>query len=237
MLLKASRQLLVLLVCLVASLALAQRYEWRDVEQTVTIQADGRVVVVDTRTLWTDGTFGDAFICFDLSAGQSVTMLPLTGAIGAGPPAYAYTQPCAAGTELVIRNAERVSERRLRFAYVLDGTLDPYADVVQWYWNLVQLDHPPIIGYHLSVRTPGPMQGIYDAYVHRYSNLEDGRIWLADDRSRLTVDFDRVPPGDGVEVRFLMAPALFDTVGDENALTRLLEEEGMLIIDLDRDDD
>src|SRR5690606_13412600 len=93
---KVSRRLLVLLVCLVASLALAQRYEWRDVEQAVTIQADGQVVVVDTRTLWTDGTFGEAFICFGLGSGQSVTMLPLTGAIGAGPPAYAYSQPCAA---------------------------------------------------------------------------------------------------------------------------------------------
>lgn len=207
---KFLRGLLLLFVALWGSLTFAQRYEWRDVRQDVTIQADGRVVVVDTRTLWSNSTFNEAYICFGLAEGQTLTMLPLTDAIGAGPPAYAYSQDCTAGTEIAIRNAEGVSERHLRFAYVFDGTLEYYSDVVQWYWNLIQLDHPPIVGYRLTVRAPGPMPGEFDAFVHRYENPEPGRVWLADDRSRLVVEFDRIPPGDGVEVRYLMDPGLFE---------------------------
>lgn len=224
---RIARRLLLALALATAftSLAFAQRYEWRDVSQAVTIQPDGRVVVLDTRTLWTDEKFEEAFICFGLGPNESVTMLPLTGAVGAGPDSYAYSQPCGAGTEIVIRNAEPVSQRRMRFAYVFDGSLHYYSDVVQWHWNLIQLDHPPIVGYRLDVRAPGPMAEGYDAFVHRYANPDPGRVWLADDRSKLVVEFGLIPPGDGVEVRYLMDPSLYDAVGTEPGLEMLLEDE------------
>lgn len=235
----ARRYVLVALLALFglfASVASAQRYEWRDVEQRVTIQPDGRVVVVDTRTLWTDGDFGEAFICFGHGPNQSLTMLPLTGAIGSGPPAHAFSQPCEAGREIAIRNAERVSERKMRFAYVFEGTLDYFSDVVQWYWNLIQLDHPPIVGYKLVIRAPGPMPTLYDAFVHAYANPEIGRVWQSDDRSQIVVEFDRVPTGDGVEIRYLMDPALFDEKGDSEGLVDILRDERLLVIDLSDDD-
>ena len=53
---------------------------------------------------------------------------------------------------------------------------------------------------------------------------EDGRVWLADDRSKLVVEFGLIPPGDGVEVRYLIDPALFDVVGTAAGLERLLDE-------------
>src|SRR5690606_31549659 len=165
-------------------------FEWRDVTQLVALQPDGRVVVIDTRTLWTDGDFGEAFIYFDRGLGQSITMLPLTGALDPGPVATALSQPCPAGLVLVVRNADRVSERRLQFAYVLDGTVDVYSDVVQWYWNLIQLDHPPIHGYRLIVTAPGSMSAPFDAFVHTYGNPETPRVFLSEDRSVLTVSFD-----------------------------------------------
>lgn len=210
---------------LLCTSAVGQSYEWRDVSQIVSLQPDGRVIVIDTRTLWTDDDFGEAFICFELDAGQSVSLLPSSGAVDAGPEATAYSQPCAAGTELVIRNAGRVSERRVRFAYVLDGTIDPYSDVVQWYWNVIQLDHPPINGYRLVITAPGAMSDPFDAFVHRYDNPEIPVVSLTKDRSILTVYFDHIPPGDGVEVRYLMDPALFETRGTEPGLQVLLEEE------------
>lgn len=223
------------LVCLVLALAatwsFGQSYEWRDVVQVVSIQADGRVIVIDTRTLWTDDDFGEAFICFELGDAQIVTMLPVTGALDAGPTATAYSQPCAAGVELVVRNAERVSERRQRFAYVLDGTVDAYSDVVQWYWNLIQLDHPPVIGYRLIVSAPGSMSAPFDAFVHRYDNPETPRVALSEDRSLLTVYLDRIPSGDGVEVRYLMDPSLFEVKGHEPGLDELMRDESRVIRD------
>ena len=218
----------VVLALLAASLAYAQSYEWCDVKQIVTVQPDGRIVVLDERTLWTDGQFIEAFICFGHEDHHSVNMLPLTGAVGAGPESYAYTQPCGAGTEIVIRGAEPVSERRLRFAYVFDGTLDVYSDVVQWFWNLLQLDHPPIRGYRLVVQAPGPTQQLFYAYVHRYANPDPGRVWVAENGSKMTAQFDNIPPGDGIELRLLMDPALFGEVATEEGLEQLLEEESAL---------
>ena len=78
----------VLLLSLVLTLfasAGAQAFEWRDVEQLAEIQADGSVIVYDTRTLWTDDDFGEAFICFELEGRQTIELLPGSGAVSFWP--------------------------------------------------------------------------------------------------------------------------------------------------------
>jgi len=216
--------LLVLILSLGAGAA-AQAYEWRDVEQIAEIQPDGSVIVRDTRTLWTDDDFGEAFICFELEGKQSIELLPGSGAVSPGPAATAFAQGCSAGLELVVRNETRVSERRVRFVYRLTGVTDYYSDVVQFYWNMIQLDHPVIIGYSLRVTAPGPMEFPYDAYVHRYYNIEEPRVTASGDLSTVTVEFDRIPSGSGVEFRYLMDPALFTQKGTVAGMQRLLEDE------------
>jgi len=224
---RRSIRLLTLLV-LVFGAAAHARFEWRDVVQQVDIAPDGSVVVRDERTLWTDESFGEAFICVGHDPWVTLTLLDGSGAVSPGPPATALQQPCAAGTEVVVRQESRVRERRVRFVYRLDGTVDAYADVVQWYWNLIQLDHPPILGYRLTVTAPGPMAAPFDAYVMRYGNPEAPRVALSPDRRVLTVAFDRIPPRDGVEVRFLMDPALFTLRGSEPAFERLLQDQARI---------
>src|SRR5688572_7914728 len=122
------RFLVTCLLALLTASAYAQSYQWRDVVQDVQIRSDGSVIVDDTRTLWTDEDFGEAFICIPLQASQNITLLEGSGALGPGPDATAYTQSCAGGTELVVRNQRRVSERRVRFHYQLDGAVDFYSD-------------------------------------------------------------------------------------------------------------
>lgn len=217
--------LLALCALLFVQGALAQRFEWRDVVQDVSIETSGDVIISDTRTLWTDGDFGEAFICFELDGRHSIELLPGSGAISPGPPATAFSQPCPGGQELVLRNETRVSERRIRFVYRLSGSTDVYSDVAQWYWNLLQLDHPPIIGYSLKVTAPGSMAFPFDAYVHRYFNAEEPVVTLSPDRSTLSVTFERIPTGSGVEIRYLMDAALFAAKGTTVALQRLLEDE------------
>lgn len=205
--------------------AAAQSYQWRDVVQHVQINADGSVIVDDTRTLWTDEDFGEAFICVHLASHQQITLLEGSGALGAGPSATAFTQSCSGGTELVVRNSRRVSERRVRFHYLLEGSVDFYSDVAQWYWQILDQDHPPVRGYRLTVTAPGPMPEPYDAYVHRFGNLELPTVALSADRSVLTVQFDRIPATDGVEIRYLMDPALFGPSGTTPGFEKILIDE------------
>jgi hypothetical protein len=222
------RHLLAIAVLSVLAWAAAS-FEWRNVVQEVDIQSDGTVVVIDERTLWTpDADFGEAFICVGHPAHVRLTLLEGSGAVSEGPEAIAFQQPCEAGTEMVVRNAVRVSERRVRFAYRLEGTVEAYSDVVQWYWNLIQLDHPPIVGYALTVAAPGPMEAPYDAFVMRYANPEIPRVRLSEDRSRLQVKFDRIPWGDGVEVRYLMDPASFSLSGSRPAMDELLRDQARI---------
>ncbi len=205
-------------------------YQWRDVVQTVDIQADGTVVVNDERTLVaTSGDFNEAFICLDLTANQSLELLD-GGALGPGPSAQAYTQPCedgSGGTELVVEmdNEVRVTERRVFYRYALSGALDYYSDVVQWYWIILEEDHPPVRGYELTVTVPGSMAEPYNAYVHRFSNLEEPLVTLTSGRDELWVVFEQIPDGDGVEIRYLMDPMLFDRRGSEAGLEQLLRDE------------
>lgn len=216
-----------LMLCTAAT---AQRYEWRDVVTNVVIEPDGSVVVDDVRTLWTDEDFGEAFICLHLGPGESVNLLPGSGAVGPGPASTAFTQPCAApgdatGTELVVRNSVRVNERRVRFHYRLTGTTEAFRDVVQWYWQILEADHPPVRGYELTVEAPGPMSEPFDAYVHRYSNPEEPQVSLAEDRSLLRVAFEYIADGSGVEINYLMDPALFTMSGSTPGFLAALEEE------------
>jgi uncharacterized membrane protein len=218
----------VLLLSHLLGFTAAQRYEWRDVEQRVEILTNGDVIVDDIRTLWTDGDFGEAFICLELSPQQSVTLLEGSGAVGPGPPATALTQACSGGTELVVRNSQRTRERRVRFHYRLRGSVDFYSDVVQWYWIILEQDHPPIKGYVLTVTLPGPMPEPFDAYVHRFTNPEEPNVGLSQQRSVLEVSFDQIPAGDGVEIRYLMDPSLFSVQGSEAGYLRLLEDEAKI---------
>ncbi len=231
-LLRSLRNVALALSALTASaLAWSQTYEWRDVVQSVTIGADGSVVIDDTRTLWTNGDFGEAFVCVEHGANQRLTLLDGSGAVSPGPSATAFTQACedgTPGTELVVRNAQRVSERRVRYVYRLEGTVDAYADVVQWYWNPLERNHPGVAGYDLTVRAPGAMAEPYDAYVHRYANPEMPRVTLSDDRATLRVQFGRIPSGSGVEVRYLMDPALFTIRGDRPMMEDLLRDEAQV---------
>lgn len=222
--------LLFTLFFMLASIAQA-RFEWRNVVQEVEIRQDGTVVVDDTRTLWTDEDFGEAFICLQHGSDVSVRLLDGSGAVSSGPPANAYTQACedgTAGTELVVENQSRVQERRVRFVYEMTGTVEPYGDVVQWYWNLIQLDHPRIVGYELTVQIPGPMEAPYDAFVHRYDNPDVPEVTLSPDRSRLQVVFESIPQGDGVEIRYLMPPSLFTVSGTGQQLETFLRQEAEL---------
>ena len=207
--------------------ASAQDFTWRDVVQRAAIEADGSVTVYDERTLTTDEDFGDAFICLSLDAGQTVTLLE-GGARSPGSAATAFQQPCeddSGGTELVVRQAVRVDERRVFFRYRLQGSVDIYGDVVEWYWNILEGEHPPVRGYDLTVEIPGPMTAPYDAYVHRLGNPELPRVTLSENRQRLTVHYDRIPENTGVEVRYLMPPERFTVTGDGTALERLLRDE------------
>jgi hypothetical protein len=47
--------------------------------------------------------------------------------VSPGPPATAFQQSCGAGTEVVVGQSQRVRERRVRFVYRLDGTVEAFA--------------------------------------------------------------------------------------------------------------
>ena len=209
------------------SLASAQDFTWRDVVQQVSVQADGSVVVRDERTLTTDEDFGEAYICIDHTAEQTVTLLE-GGVLSPGPAARAFQQPCEDnpnGTELVVQQATRVSERRVFYRYRLEGSLDVYSDVVQWYWHILESVHPPVRGYELTVQIPAPMSDPYDAYVHRLGDTELPTVNLSEDRQTLEVHYNYVPADTGVEIRYFMPPQLFSVKGKQPGFERLLRDE------------
>lgn len=208
---------------LIGSLAHAQG-EWRDVIQTVSIAANGSTIVnTELTAVVRNGDFGEVFMCIE--HGSSTLTLLESGVVRADSASSAFTQPCPGGTEVVVRLAQRTREARVRLAYRLDDSVQRYRDVVQWYWNLLPRNRPVILGYTLSLTAPGPMTDPFDAFVMRFNNPESPTVSLTSDRSRLEVRFDRIPDGDGVEVRYLMDPALFSERGVHPGLETLLSEQ------------
>jgi len=213
-----------LLLLVVSAIAHAQP-EWREVVQTVRIGADGTTTFDSELTaVVTSGDFGEVFLCVEHGA-SPLTLLPESGVVRASSAGRALTQACDGGTEVVVRLEQRTTEARVRLAYRLDNSVDLYSDVVQWYWNVLPLQRPTIRGYQLSIEAPGPMADPFDAYVMRYSNPESPTVTLSPDRSRLEVRFNRIPSGDGVEVRYLMDPRLFNETGSRAAFEELLRDQ------------
>ena len=209
--------------------AFSASYQWKNVVQNVEILPNGDVIVDDQRTLWTDEDFGEAYICLELTSSQSVELLEGSGAVGGNVGSQAFMQRCEdnpKGTELVVKHDRRIKEGRVRFHYKLTGATDVYSDVVQWYWIIQEQKHAGVTGYQLTVKTPaGTMSSPYEAYVHRFSNKEIPTVSLSDDRTELNVSFNNIPNRDGVEVRYLMDPALFTVSGSQAGLEKLLEDE------------
>jgi uncharacterized membrane protein len=225
------RKLAPLLFFLILSFAFANEYEWRDVMQTVGIQPNGDVIVVDERTLWTDEDFGEAYICVELGPSQTLTLLEDSGSLSMDG-ATAYQQNCesgARGQEIVVKHPYRINEGRVRFHYRLENTVDFFSDVVQWYWIIGEQEHPVMRGYNLTVTTPGPMKEPFNAYVHRFDNSEEPTVELSSSRQALHVSFERVPADDGVEIRYLMDPRLFTERGTTPGFEKLLEDETRIV--------
>jgi hypothetical protein len=216
---------MLILALLGSGFAAAAEFQWRDVRQEVWIQADGTVLVSDERTLVaTDGDFGEAFIEIELDPGQILTLLE-GEALDPGPGWRAFQQSTQRGQEVVIRNDRRITTRRVRFLYRLEAVLDPRSDVVQFYWQVLETERPVVIGYDLVVHAPGPMRAPYDAFVHTLGNPERPEVTLTAGRDRLTVVHNRVPAGNGVEIRYLLDPALFEQAGTRAGLQEFLEDE------------
>ncbi len=128
----------------------------------------------------------------------------------------------------MVRNNVRIQQRRVRFRYRLEGSVEPFSDVMQWYWEIFGRKNVETVGYALTVTAPGTMAAPFDAYVHRFSNPEQPFVGLADQRNVLTVRFDRIPAGEGVEIRYLMDPAVFTVRGTRQGFQELLEDEAQI---------
>lgn len=221
-------------VAIIAALLLSTHafaiFYWDNVEQHFDLRANGSVHVTDTRTLvGINEDFGEAFICIQHPSTMRIVMdRENSGAISPGPKASAFSQSCAGGTELVVKNDSRVTERRVTFAYEIQNAMSYYSDVVEWYWQVMEQDRPAIRGYELTVTFPEPLTEPYDAYVHRYQLLENLlKVRLSSDGKQLVVTYgpDSMPAGEGLDIRVFMPPTGFSRTGSNPGLEQLLRDE------------
>ncbi len=222
------RKLFLITVLLLFSAAHARIY-WEQIDQTVTIRPDGIVHVLDERRLKATGDddFAEAFICIRLRGAEELVGGSRTGALDQPGRATARTQACedgTPGTEVVVRYNSRRQSGHVLFEYELHNTVDYWSDTAEWYWNVHDSGSPEVMNYHLTVSAPGPMDFPYDAVVYRYRNPTLPLVTLSDDRSVLDVRFSHIPAATGVEIRWLMDPALFEQRGSEPRLEAILQE-------------
>lgn len=217
------------LVALIFATAAFAASRWQNVEQEVTILPNGNVRIVDTRTLSMSGgdDFGEAFICIEHPNSMRITMdKTVSRAISQGPSYSVFQQSCAGGTELVVKNSSRVTERRVVFAYEVSNSLAYYSDVVEWYWQVVEQDRPTINGYNLTVHFPEALTGDYDAFVHRYTLSQSAvKVRMNPALTELHVEIANMSPGVGLDIRAFMPPTGFTQKSSTPGFQSLLLDE------------
>lgn len=198
------------LVCgLVAGAAWARSYDHPEVEVTFRLQPDGSAEAEEVRAFRFEGAFSWAEISRSTRGRYGTYGLRYEGVWDADTGEALPFDQRREGDEEVLRWTYRAQDttERFRIRYRIEGAVQRYADVAQFYWQAVEGDHAPIGVVRATVYPPQPSPDLFKVFVH--SRTEPGDLQIAPDFASARVVVRRVPQDSFVEVRVLLDPDLF----------------------------
>ncbi len=186
---------LFLLLCAAGPVA-AKSYDHPLVHQTVRLQPDGTLEMVDLRSYAFDGEYHNAFLTVDPHRRGDVRFEGVDAQDG-GSLRNVRTE----GNTLRWSYDARNETRTFRIAYALTGEVDRSPDAAIFDRQLVEPDHAPIRQYHLEIILPKPAT-LFKVFVITTRGIV-GEMDVNNEEGRATIDMTSV---DG----FVRVRALFD---------------------------
>lgn len=115
--------------------------------------------------------------------------------------------------------------KRFLLRYRIEGAVQRYSDVAQFYWKAIEDEHAPISRIAITVIPPAPSTDLFKVFVH--STARPGDIEFSPDFLGALVKQDGIPKDAFVELRVLLDPDIFpDTrVDSGESYESLLEDE------------
>lgn len=177
--------------------AQAKSYELDTVDQVVTLDDDGTLYVVDTRTFKFEGEFHNAFLNIDPAPGGAVTFVGVEPQDG---------QPVrnvrVEGNTLRWQYDARDQERVFRISYRLTGEVKRASDAALIDRQFVEPDHAPIRHYAFRFVTPRTAT-LLKAFIFTPTGIV-GNLQVAPEIGRLELQMP------DVETSFVRVRLLFD---------------------------
>ena len=206
---RVARFIATALVLLSLTAATAKEYDHPLIEQTYRLLPNGDAEVEEIRTFRFSGSFSWANLK-RITKGQygnyGIEWLGVWDADSGEPLRYSRSLE---GEYAVLRWEYQAKDttRRFRLRYRIRDAVQLYQDVAQFYWKAIEDEHAPLQRVRITIIPPAPSPELFKVFVH--SKAPPGRLDIAGDFSRATVEQADIPTDSYVEVRAMLDPAIF----------------------------
>lgn len=199
---------MVLLVA-AASPVWAKGYDHPLIEQTFRLLPTGDADVQEIRTFRFEGAFSWATITRSTVGQYGGYNLEYQGVWDADTQRPLRYQVERDGNDVTLRWFYEAQDTTKRFllSYRIRNAVQRYADVAQFYWQVVEGDHAPIDRVRITIVPPAASLTLFKVFVH--SKAPPGDLEIAPDFSRAVISQAGIPGTSFVEVRVLLEPAIF----------------------------
>src|SRR5512134_1165336 len=221
---------LLLSAAVVAALALpaaAKSYDHPLIEQTFRLLPNGDAAVEEIRSFDFEGDFLFAEIDRGLRGKYGRYGLEYEGVWDADTRQPLSHQVTRSGDVVTLRWTYQARDETKRFLlrYRIRNAVQRYGDVAQFYWQAIEGDHAPIGRVRIAIEPPRASPGLFKVFIH--SRAAPGELTFAEDYSRARVAQDTIPETSFVELRVLLAPAIFPAAAVQRSESHesLLQDE------------
>jgi uncharacterized membrane protein len=100
--------------------------------------------------------------------------------------------------------------KRFLIEYEIEGAINRYQDVVEFYWKIIEDKHEFIKNFHGEVNLPESSPDLFKVFIH--TTAQPGTLTFSDDLKKATVELKDVPKDSFVEFRVLTSPSIFSGI-------------------------
>ncbi|MBD3155929.1 MAG: DUF2207 domain-containing protein [Candidatus Aenigmarchaeota archaeon] len=203
------KYLLVTLVLLLIPVIYSKSYYYDSIFLNMDFYGNGTALVEQIRDYHFDGDFSWAYIDFKKIGADDVNVIDVID-MRSGDSVPFTVEENSRHTEVRWDYSAHNENIKFKIIYSIEGAVNRYEDVSEFYWKLVEEEHERIEYFQVDVNLPESSSDLFKVFVHTQGIGKDLVFFNQNSSARFMVE--DVPKDTFVEVRMLTEPDIFSEV-------------------------